>query len=431
MNERYTHNRGAFRCLIVALLLGSGGLCSAAVNSEEKSASASPANFVSPAQANDGGPMFQSLLERAQSLKAYLFDSSLTTFKDGRTIKETGRVYFKRPNSLRFEVISAGNRSGAVVVRQPDGVVQAKAGGGLFGAIKLTLSPNSRMLKTANGFSILDTDLVTLIKGALKTPAKALATKTPTQYSSSRAFVLEQYDANGAVSQRIAVDPDQKLPIEWSLFRDGHILSVLRLSNLQVKPDMSDDVFVLEKKQDNDTKALESSTTADKYQNIAQLNLSNGCRPLDAATLQEAKELLLDIRKNANAIKDSCQGAPGETVTGADDKVEPSQQKACPKLQKALLRLAAAEADFDLLATMPKALDGLQYRKGTKGSGTDSPLSARWTKASAKVNNDMSDMSCTLRDDAGKLCGFAERASDIADVTTELEDIVKEAINEL
>ncbi len=419
------------RLLVAGSLLLTPGVASAAVSAEpqvEKSAAASPANFVSPEKGNDGGPLFQTLLDRAQSLKGYLFESSLTTFKDGRAIKETGKLYFKRPNMLRFEVVSAGNRSGAVVVRQPDGSVKAKMGGGLFGAIKLSLSPSSRMLRTANGFSILDSDFVTLIKSNLKQPVKSLATKAPTQYSASgRAYVLEVYDPSGAVSQRIAIDPEQKLPVEWSIFKDGHISSVMRLSNIEIKPDLSDDLFVLEKNQESATKSLLDDSSK-KLQNISMLNLSNGCRPLDAATVEEAKNLLLNVRRNANDLKDSVKDSE---ITSSNDASEETigdgkkSQESSAKLQKALLRLAALEADFDLLDSIPKALESLQYRKGTSILQS---LSARWKRSAARIDCDISDLSCTLRDDSNGLKGFGDKASDIAEATVDLEDVLNDAL---
>lgn len=419
--------------LIAASFLAPGITASAAVSAEqqiEKSAAASPTNFVSPSQANDGSPLFQTLLDRAQSLKGYLFESTLTTFKDGRTIKETGKVYFKRPNLLRFEVVSAGNRSGAVVIRQADGSVKAKMGNGLFGAIKLSLSPTSRMLRTANGFSVLDSDFVTLIKSSLKSTTKMLATKSPTPYSSSgRAYVLEAYEPDGAVSQRIAIDPDQKLPLEWSIFKDGHISSVMRLSNIQIKPDISDDYFVLEKTPETDTKSLLDSSS-DKLKNISMLNLSNGCRPLDAATLDEVKNLILNIRKDANDIKDTVKELAsaddeGSQGTVRDDRNSAESPKSSSKLQKTLLRLAGLEADFDLLDSIPKALESLQY---SKGASIPQSLSARWKRSAARIDQDISEMSCTLRDDTSGLKGFSDRASDIAEATTDLEDVLNDAL---
>ncbi len=428
-------NKIHYLLIATSLLAPSGWLtASAAVSAEqqiEKSAAASPTSFVSPSQGNDGGPMFQSLLERAQSLKGYLFESTLTTFKDGRTIKEIGKVYFKRPNLLRFEVVSGGNRSGAVVVRQADGSVKAKMGSGLFGAVKLSLSPTSRMLRTANGFNVLDSDFATLIKSSLKSSAKMLATKAPTQYSSSgRAYVLETYEPDGAVSQRIAIDPEQKLPLEWSIFKDGHISSVMRLSNIQIKPDISDDYFVLEKTPETDTKSLLDDTN-DKLKNISMLNLSNGCRPLDTATLEEAKSLLLSIRKNANDIKDTVKELE---VAASNDQPEgtsgegknAAESKSSTKLQKTLLRLAGLEADFDLLDSIPKALESLQYRKG---ASILQNLSAKWKRSAARIDQDISEMSCTLRDDTSGLKGFFDRASDIAEASTDLEDVLNEALS--
>lgn len=201
-----------------------------------------------PAQ-SDGTPMLKSLIERVKSFKDYEYESTLTTVSGkGKAVTESGRFYFKAPHLVRFEAIKAGSRSGSVVVKQPDGKIKGKAGG-LLGAITISLSPDSKLLKTSNGYNILESDLSTLlaaVRSAAASGHRVLATESPSNFPGlSKVYILELIGGGDNVLQRIALDPDRKLPVSWSIFNDGKLFSVMNVSKMAVNGNIGDNLFVL------------------------------------------------------------------------------------------------------------------------------------------------------------------------------------------
>lgn len=242
---------------LVSLFLGSGLvlslplLCSVFSNCAASRAASLPA----PSQAapesllsktgKDGTALVKSMLARSKQMKAYSFNSTLSTYKDGKEIVETGKLYYKKPNLLRFEVIKAGKRSGSVVVRQPDGKVRGKMGGALSG-VKITLSPDSKMLKSANNYSVLESDLGSLLTDAAEQlgPNKScLVGRVP----GLSAQVIEIVGSDGLVAERITVD-SANLPQEWLIFKGNSLFSKVQFANLKELASLPDELFSLDAK---------------------------------------------------------------------------------------------------------------------------------------------------------------------------------------
>lgn len=206
----------------------------------DDSALESPESICAHSGGGDGRGVLQSMQEKIRHMKGYSFDSDLTTYKGGKKVKETGKFYFKSPNLMRFEVIKAGSRSGAVVVKQADGRIRGHMGGAMSG-FKFSLAPDSKLLKSANGFSILESDLASLISDAKH---KADSRKCLTAPGSSQnPQIIELLETDGDVSDRIAVNPSERMPEVWNLFSDNKLLSVLKFENLQVRNDLPDSLF--------------------------------------------------------------------------------------------------------------------------------------------------------------------------------------------
>lgn len=194
----------------------------------------------------DGTALVKAMLARSKQMKAYSFNSVLYTYKDGKEIVETGKLYFKKPNLLRFEVLKAGKRSGSVVVRQPDGKVRGKMGGALSG-IKVSLSPDSKMLKSANNYSILESDLGSLLADAAEQlgPNKTCLVGRVPGVSSQ---IIEIVGSDGSVTARISVDSTHNLPDEWLIYKGNSLFSKVQFANLKELASLPDELFSLDAK---------------------------------------------------------------------------------------------------------------------------------------------------------------------------------------
>ncbi len=235
---------------------------------------------------NDGRDELQAMLDRVHKLKGYSYDSILTTYTGGKKIVEIGKLYFKSPNLVRFEVIKSGSRSGAVVVKQADGKIRGHMGG-VFRGIKVTLAPDSKILKSANGFSIMQADLDSLLSGVAK-KAKGDLRCLAVGPGSGRPAVVELLESDGDVEDRIAVDSRVKLPSEWNIFNSNKLVSALQLNNVEERNDLSDDLFTFSR--DSESKSLPSYSLS-AASGLGALQASPD-RPIDVATCKDIESLI-------------------------------------------------------------------------------------------------------------------------------------------
>lgn len=228
----------------------------------------------------DGKAVVKSMLEKVRQMKAYSFDSKLVTYSGDKPIVETGKFYFKSPDMLRFEVISAGVKSGSVVVRQPDGKIRGQMGGLLHG-MKMKLSPDSKLLKTANGFNILQSDLETLLADLASRTASDLNCLATT--SGAKAEVVETLLSDGGLSDRILVDAPSDLPEQWGIFKGKKIYSVVSFDNLKARNDLPDSFFNLAA--DDAEKGLEPH-----WNELLGLQGARGAQSLSARAYDEVRD---------------------------------------------------------------------------------------------------------------------------------------------
>ncbi len=281
---------------------------------------------------SDGTKVVNSMLDRSRQFKAYTFDSILSTFINGKEIVETGKLYFKSPNLIRFEAKRAGKRSGSVVVRQRDGKIRGKMGGAL-GGIKVTLAPDSKLLKTSNGFSILDSDLASLLGMAAEKMKMNNCLTGQVEGVSSQ--VIELVETDGDLIYRIALDTTGKLPEHWCLFKGNSLFSTVQFANLQILADLPDALFTFAKEAVNESPAGERGVTMSlsEYRlqcdslrrnllvdSLKELNTAASLNALSYQKLQDALTLLstdaADLRPEAVLSETS-----SSWVSGGQEKV--------------------------------------------------------------------------------------------------------------
>jgi len=204
----------------------------------------------------DGKDFVQNMNKAAQSANDYTFRCVINTFRDGKVIKEEGTFYYKRPSMMRMEVTD-GAKKGAVAVLGTDGKVRGHLGG-MLKLFSGTVSRDSDMLKSANGFSMMNSDYDSLIKDLNKQLAegsKCLVTTAPVTvaHTNEKVYVLEVYknvdkDKEQDLVQRVFIDQKTNLPEQWNLYRQDQLFSSTDWKDVKVNIGLSDEVFSLKGK---------------------------------------------------------------------------------------------------------------------------------------------------------------------------------------
>lgn len=200
---------------------------------------------------NDGSKILEQLKLRVKQLGSYHFDGLLATMKEAKLHLDAGSFFYKPQACLRVEVKGHGFKAGSVLVKK-DGVIKAKGGPALLG-MKITLEPDSTMLRLPNGFNIVECDFISLFAGLerqIATGQKIYSSESPMQIDSqsNKVLVLETREAGqnpGTISQRILVDPKLLVPVEWDIFKNGKFFSTVRFENFQASPAIDESAFQL------------------------------------------------------------------------------------------------------------------------------------------------------------------------------------------
>ncbi|MEZ4534130.1 MAG: hypothetical protein R3D26_03845 [Cyanobacteriota/Melainabacteria group bacterium] len=110
----------------------------------------------------DGASLIERMHQRATALRNYSFNYKMKVFKKNGSVLESGSFYFKKPNYIRLEE-KGPYKKGAVAIIGPntDGRVKAHLGGGLK-LFVVDLSPDSGLLKSANGHPMVQSDFLSL-----------------------------------------------------------------------------------------------------------------------------------------------------------------------------------------------------------------------------------------------------------------------------
>lgn len=320
--------------------------------------------LLSKGNSKDGEAELKALEAKFKKARAYVFSSQLVTYKKGKKIKECGKFYYKDPNLIRFEVADGSKNAGSVVVRQPDGRIKGKAGG-FLGKLVVSLSPNSKLLKTSNGFNILKSDFETLLEdliAKLKAGRKCVASASPFNLPGrGKSHVIEVLSNSGAVEQRLVVDASTKLPREWVLFQNSKIFSITSFSALQLNAKIANELFVLDK-----GNMLANAKAVGAFLATPQ-NITYDGKELDEAML--SKDMLEDMKKLIKSLRDKSDYLTENTAT-KDEVAKSLKEK---ERQNLFVVATQIEMVSDNLRTVGRKLEELdsQFPKGKS-------LSSRW-----------------------------------------------------
>lgn len=200
----------------------------------------------------DGRAMVNTMAQAIAKLEDYSFESDIFTFQKGgrKPVKESGRFFWKKPNLVRLEV-AEGGKKGAVVVVGKEGKVHGRLGG-LLKVFSAQLSRNSHMLHAANGYSMIDSDLQSLMETVKKTLDNGATSRVSLEpvkvgHAPDKVFVVEIFKKGegneSALVDRIFVDPASSLPERWNVYRNGEIWSITDWKNLKTNQGLKDELF--------------------------------------------------------------------------------------------------------------------------------------------------------------------------------------------
>jgi len=186
------------------------------------------AMLVKEAPMTDGADFINRMQTAADSYQSYYFDYKMTAFKKG-TVVEEGKFWFKKPRLIRLEE-TGSYKKGCIAILMPSGKVKAR-GGGALSMFTIDLPPQSNMLRSANGYPMILSDLSSLakaLKDFLAEGKSSKVTEAPVQISSQdeKVFILDVYqEPSHQIYKRVAVDSKSTLPVEWWDYEAGKLVS--------------------------------------------------------------------------------------------------------------------------------------------------------------------------------------------------------------
>jgi outer membrane lipoprotein-sorting protein len=401
-------------------------LCPALPAAATTSAEQSAASMVAPLPgAREGKQFLTALLEKVQSIPSYNFESSLVCYTENKPVTETGRFYFKNPNLVRFEAVSAGKLSGSVVVRQADGKVRAKSKA--FFGMTVGLSPRSKLLQTPNGYNILDSDLATLISTTIKSldgDLKCLVTASPAPYPGlERAYILEVMHGPDSVVQRIVLDAENKLPLEWSLFTSNKLLSVMRIQKLMVAAPTSDSLFALDVGEGG-AKTLDGGLSgAERIQENMSALLSDASLSLPAVS--QIRQAVQTLRRQCESLDQEVPVAESLLKSKSAAGANAVGLAVTPLRQDLARKAAIIEAIVDSLKKVEKGIEALESGAGSDNSA-GKPISAPWRQCLSALDGSTSHLYELLSAEIPDMKAIARESASMRVQIGELEMISEE-----
>lgn len=198
----------------------------------------------------DGLEFLSEMSDAANALKSYSSRSSMTVFKNGKTIQENSNFFFKKPRQIRAEELGP-YKKGSVAVLLKNGKVKGHLGG-LLSKFSGTVDADSDWVTSANGYPLVDSDFYSMSKVMLnfaKQGKKTLVSDSPSMVTGQPkpVYIIEMYtDASKSeLMKRAYIDPQTLLPVEWFDYKDGKLFAHTLWKEVKVNVDIDDSLFNL------------------------------------------------------------------------------------------------------------------------------------------------------------------------------------------
>jgi hypothetical protein len=198
-----------------------------------------------------GKAFIDSLVAKAAALRDYQCFCQMMSLKNNKWRDFGGaNLYYKQREQLRAEVVSSDYRNGSVIVKQADGKIRGKGGGGLAGLVKITMQPDSRAIKLPTGFSLVNSDFLSLYS-ALKQQCQtggteaSISAKTNLSAFKEPVQVLSIKKKGEGLLHVIYLNPETKIPILWNTYTNGQSNAIAQFDKLDINKGLSDDLFQL------------------------------------------------------------------------------------------------------------------------------------------------------------------------------------------
>jgi len=234
-------------CLLLSLMIASQAVMAKTADQPADSSASS----ILP-EGKSGTALLDQVMRHVNNLGDYKYDGFQEARVGSKVVKSLGTFYFKPVRAVRLEVKGYGCKTGCILVRSPDGKITGKGGPQLWG-MKMTLAPDSRLLRMPNGIRVTECDLPTLFKRLTTQAAsgcKIVSAGEPITVESvgTPVIVMESQvdsESGAAVLDRVFIDPNQKLPVQWDLFENGNFYSRSKFDNYQINAHWDDSQFKL------------------------------------------------------------------------------------------------------------------------------------------------------------------------------------------
>ena len=236
-------------CFVLSLLLITSVTSRSAMALDTHQTNTIVPSVVMSDDCEDGTQFIDKMCSVADGMDNYSSAYQMVVYKANQTINEAGVFSYKKPRLMHVEV-DKGPKKGSVAVLALDGKVHGHLGGALK-FFRAAVSPDSELVRAANGFPMVGTDFYSLaayLKNMLKEGDHSRVSKhtVETNKTGVPAEVVDLYTTKfgkDLLLKRVYVDPRTYLPVYWEDYIDGKLWSESSWRNLKTNVEFPENFF--------------------------------------------------------------------------------------------------------------------------------------------------------------------------------------------